>query len=184
MKKLISLVVIMSLLITSQPVQATFFTDLLGGLFTIVSYPIQLLLGSTKSPFFASQNPFVEKEWHKEERVASGRKAADNAQQEEQDTPTPAITEPTPLPKTASPTPVPTTSIPANPSVAPSASPTPSPSPSPTVRYTPSPIPTAEILELDAGGFVFVDGLEARLAARFAEVELAGGGVIVRRVLP
>jgi hypothetical protein len=68
MKKLISLVLIMSLLITSQPSQANFFTDLFGGLFTIVSYPIQLILGSTKSPFFASQNPFVEKEWHKEER--------------------------------------------------------------------------------------------------------------------
>jgi hypothetical protein len=67
MKKLISFVVIISLLF-SQPAQAHFFTDLLGGLFTIVSYPIQLILGSTKSPFFVAQNPFVEKDWHKEER--------------------------------------------------------------------------------------------------------------------
>jgi hypothetical protein len=73
MKKLISLVVIISLLITSQPSQANFLTDLFGGLFTIVSYPIQLIFGSTKSPFFVAQNPFVEKEWHKEERLAVGR---------------------------------------------------------------------------------------------------------------
>jgi hypothetical protein len=98
MKKLISIVVIMSLLINSQPSQATFFTDLFGGLFTIVSYPIQLILGSMKSPFFASQNPFVEKEWHKEERVAAGRKAADNAQPEGQNTPTLEAASPTPTP--------------------------------------------------------------------------------------
>jgi hypothetical protein len=131
MKKLITLVVCVSLLF-SHPAQANFFTDLFGGLFTIVSYPIQLLLGSTKAPFFVAQNPFVEKEWHKEERVAVGRKpqsstsqAADTAQPEEQDTPTPAITEPTPLPKSDSATPVPTPSIPAKPSVAPSPSSTP-----------------------------------------------------------
>jgi hypothetical protein len=64
----------MSLLITSQPAQANFFTALFGGLFTITTYPFQLILGSTKSPFFVSQNPFVEKEWHKEERVVAGRK--------------------------------------------------------------------------------------------------------------
>jgi hypothetical protein len=73
MKKLISLVLIMSLLF-SQPSQATFFTDLFGGLFTVVSYPFQLLLGSTKAPFFISQNPFVEKEWRKEARLAAERK--------------------------------------------------------------------------------------------------------------
>jgi hypothetical protein len=71
MKKLISFIVIISLLITSQSAQATFFTDLFGGLFTVMSYPFQLLLGSTKAPFFVSQNPFVEKEWHKEERLAA-----------------------------------------------------------------------------------------------------------------
>jgi hypothetical protein len=73
MKKLISFVLIVSLLF-SQPAQANFFTDLFGGLFTITTYPFQLILGSTKSPFFVSQNPFVEKEWHKEERVVAGRK--------------------------------------------------------------------------------------------------------------
>jgi hypothetical protein len=127
MKKLITLVVCVSLLF-SHPAQANFFTDLFGGLFTIVSYPIQLILGSTKAPFFVAQNPFVEKEWHKEERVAVGRKAADNAQQEGQNTPTLEAASPTPIPKTASPTPFPTTSIPAKKSVAPSASPTPAPS--------------------------------------------------------
>jgi hypothetical protein len=73
MKKLITLVVCVSLLF-SHPAQANFFTDLLGGLFTVVSYPFQLILGSTKAPFFVSQNPFVEKEWHKEERLAAERK--------------------------------------------------------------------------------------------------------------
>jgi hypothetical protein len=86
MKKIISLVVIISLLITSQPAQANFFTDLFGGLFTIVSYPIQLILGSTKAPFFVSQNPFVEKEWHKEERLAAGRKAQDSTPAKEEST--------------------------------------------------------------------------------------------------
>jgi hypothetical protein len=129
MKKLITLVVCVSLLF-SHPAQANFFTDLFGGLFTVVSYPFQLILGSTKAPFFVSQNPFVEKEWHKEERLAAGRKAADNAQPEGQNTPTLEAASPTPIPKTASPTPVPTPSIPAKPSVAPSASPTPAPSPS------------------------------------------------------
>jgi uncharacterized membrane protein len=72
-----------------------------------VSYPIQLLLGSTKSPFFASQNPFVEKEWHKEERVAAGRKAADNAPPEGQNTPNLEAASSTPIPKAASSTPIP-----------------------------------------------------------------------------
>jgi hypothetical protein len=67
MKKLISLVVIISLLF-SQPASATVFSDVLGFLFTVATYPIQLILGSTKAPFFVAQNPFVEKDWHKEER--------------------------------------------------------------------------------------------------------------------
>jgi hypothetical protein len=67
MKKLISLVLIMSLLF-SQPASATVFSDVLGLLFTVATYPIQLILGSTKAPFFVAQNPFVEKDWHKEEK--------------------------------------------------------------------------------------------------------------------
>jgi hypothetical protein len=97
MKKLISFVVCVSLLF-SQPAQANFFTDLFGGLFTVVSYPFQLILGSPKAPFFVAQNPFVEKEWHKEERVAAGRKAADNAQPEGQNTPNLEAASPTPAP--------------------------------------------------------------------------------------
>jgi hypothetical protein len=67
MKKLITLVVCVSLLF-SQPASATVFSDVLGFLFTVATYPIQLVLGSTKAPFFVAQNPFVEKDWHKEER--------------------------------------------------------------------------------------------------------------------
>jgi hypothetical protein len=140
MKKLISLVICVSLLF-SHPAQANFFTDLFGGLFIIVSYPIQLIFGSTKAPFFVAQNPFVEKEWHKEERVAVGRKpptstsqAADNAQQEGQnrfaatDNTSRPLASSTPLPVPASTTPVPAKSIPAKKSVAQSVSQKPAPS--------------------------------------------------------
>jgi hypothetical protein len=137
MRKIISIVVIMSLLITSQPAQANFFTDLFGGLFTVVSYPFQLLLGSTKAPFFVSQNPFVEKEWYKEERLAVGRKP--------QELPSSTSIPQQPDTKASEGNPADTVS----PAPTPERTPTPSPIPSPTRSPIPtsSPSPTEDIDE-------------------------------------
>jgi hypothetical protein len=55
-------------LLFSQPASATFFSDALGFLFTVGTYPIQLILGSTKAPFFKKQNPLIEKDWEIEAR--------------------------------------------------------------------------------------------------------------------
>jgi hypothetical protein len=67
MRKIISIVVSVSLLF-SQPASATFFSDVLGFFFTVGTYPIQLILGSTKAPFFKKQNPLIEKDWEIEAR--------------------------------------------------------------------------------------------------------------------
>jgi hypothetical protein len=109
MRKIISLIISMSLLF-SHPAQANFFTDLFGGLVTVVSYPFQLLLGSTKTPFFVSQNPFVEKEWHKEERLTAGRKQPDTKASEgtPADTASPASTPERTPSTTTTPSPTPT----------------------------------------------------------------------------
>jgi hypothetical protein len=39
-----------------------------------VSYPFQLILGSTNAPFFKKQNPFIEKDWEKEAKFVEREK--------------------------------------------------------------------------------------------------------------
>jgi hypothetical protein len=79
MKKIISIAVVVALITTSIPpreVEASWFSDLMGGLFTVITLPI--LLVAKDNPTFRKNNPFRKKVWEEEaEKEAQREKEQD-----------------------------------------------------------------------------------------------------------
>jgi hypothetical protein len=78
MKKLISIVLAVTLITTSVPpkaAEASFFTDLMGGFFTILTAPIWVFCPN--NPTFRKNNPFRKKVWE-EERDSFSKKTTFN----------------------------------------------------------------------------------------------------------
>jgi hypothetical protein len=67
MKKLIYVLLSVSLISTSVPgkVQASWFSDLMGGLFTVITAPIWIFC--PENEFFKNQSPFRKKVWQEQE---------------------------------------------------------------------------------------------------------------------
>jgi hypothetical protein len=137
-KKVIGILVSLCLVLGSPKVEATGMSDLLGFIFTVATFPIQLLTNSRHATFFEKQNPFREKAKNVEVRRPILRTAKNESDFSENAGSTEGTaTEPTDMQKGEAPPVLQmSTALALIPTVTPKPIPTPSRSASPTAKPT------------------------------------------------